>query len=298
MGVDAIGVAACFPDNSQPYTRADGVTINEWGIGTKPVGLYDEFVIHPLANTQTIEDIENFRFPIVDAPGRFRFAQETIARYGTDFGIIGDLECSIFEISWYLVGLEKLLMDMAMEKPYVDALFDKATEISTQTGLRLIDCGVDMIWCGDDFGTQTGLLIGPDMFDRYFTPRIHKMFTAFRTANPKIKIAWHSCGSIIPLIPKFIDLGLDYLNPLQPLAKDMDAVNLKNLFGGKINFFGAICVQSTLPNGTPETIKEEVKRVAGIFGKEGGYIIAPSHNIQDDTPVENVIALFEAVTEL
>lgn len=298
MGVDAIGVAACFPDNGQPVLREDGITINEWGIGTKPHGLYDDFAIHPLANVQTVEEIENYPFPEVDAPGRFRFAEETIAKYGKDFGIIGDLECAIYEISWYLVGLEKLLMDMMMEEPYVDALLDKVTDISTKTGLRLIECGVDMIWAGDDFGSQKSLIMSPEMFDRYFAPRIRKMFTAFRAANPNIKLAWHSCGSIVPIIPKFIDLGLDFMNPLQPMAKDMDAENIKKNFEGKIGFFGGICVQDLLPNGTPEHIKSEVKRIAALLGEKGNYILAPAHNIQDDTPVENVLALFEAVKEL
>jgi len=298
MGVDAIGVAACFPDNGQPLLRADGITINEWGIGTRQVGLYDEFAIHPLAHAQSVEDIENYPFPEVDAPGRFRFAEETIAKYGRDFGIIGDLECAIYEISWYLVGLEKFLMDMMLEEPYVNALLDKVTEISTKTGLRLIERGVDMIWAGDDFGSQDSLIISPEMFDQYFAPRIKKMFDAFRAANPNIKLAWHTCGSVIPIIPKFIDLGLDYLNPLQPMAKGMDAVNINQLFEKKINYFGAICVQDLLPNATPEIIKSEVKRIAGILGKDGGYILAPAHNIQDDTPIENVLALFEAAKEL
>jgi uroporphyrinogen decarboxylase len=298
MGVDAIGVAACFPDNNLPVTREDGITINEWGIGTKPHGLYDDFAIHPLANVQTVEEIENYPFPEVDAPGRFRFAEETIAKYGKMHGIIGDLECAIYEISWYMVGLEKLLMDMMLEEPYVDALLDKVTDIATKTGLRLIEAGVDMIWAGDDFGSQNSLIMSPEMFDRYFAPRIKKMFDAFKTANPNIKLAWHTCGSVVPLVPKFIELGLDFLNPLQPMAKDMDAENMSNLFKGKINFFGAICVQDVLPNGTPESIKAEIKRVAGILGKGGGYILAPAHNIQDDTSVENVLALFEAVENL
>lgn len=298
LGVDAIGVAACFPDNGQPILRSDGITVNEWGIGTKPVGLYDEFVIHPLAHAQSIDDILNYPFPEVKAPGRFRFAEQTIATYGRDFGIIGDLECTIYEMSWYLVGLEKLLMDMAMEEPYVNVLFDKLTDISTQTGLQLIERGVDLIWAGDDFGSQYSMIMSPEMFDHYFFPRIKKMFSAFRGANPNIKIAWHSCGSIIPIIPRFIELGLDFLNPLQPLAQGMDAENINRLFGKKINYFGAICVQDLLPNATPAKIKSEVKRIAGILGKEGGYILAPAHNIQDDTPVDNVLAIFEAVKEM
>lgn len=298
LGVDAIGVAACYPDNGQPFLRPDGITINEWGIGTKSHGLYDDFVIHPLAHAQSPEDILRYPFPEVEAPGRFRMAQQTIANYGYDVGIIGDLECTIYEMAWYLVGLEKLLMDMAMEEPYLEVLFDKLADISTRTGLRLIECGVDMIWAGDDFGSQNSMIMSPEMFDQYFAPRIKKMFTAFRIANPNIKIAWHSCGSIIPVIPRFIKLGLDFLNPLQPLAQGMDAENIYRLFGKQINYFGAICVQDLLPNGTPEQIKSEVKRIAGILGRDGGYILAPAHNIQDDTPIENVLALFEAAKEL
>ena len=298
MGVDAIGVAACFPDDAQPVFRDDGITINEWGIGTRSMGLYDEIVIHPLAYATKVQDINEFPFPMVDAPGRFRFAKDTIEKFGSDVGIIGDLECAIFEISWYLVGLEKLLIDMVMEEPYVDALFDKVTEIATQTGVELIKCGVDMIWAGDDFGSQNSMIISPQLFERFFAPRIRTMFLTFRNLNPSIKIAWHSCGSILPIIPKFIDLGLDYLNPLQPLAKDMDADNISRTFKGKLNFFGAICVQELLPNGTPEQIKSEVKRIAGVLGNGSSYIIAPAHNIQNDTPVENVLALFEAVNEL
>lgn len=298
MGVDAIGVAACFPDDNQPYTNKDGITFNEWGIGTRTVGLYDEFVVHPLAHAKSVEDIENYKFPDVDAPGRFRFAKETIEKYGKTHGIIGDLECAIYEISWYLVGLEKFLVDMMMEEPYVEVLLDKVTDIATKTGLRLIELGVDMIWAGDDFGSQTSLIMSNDDFKKYFKPRINRMFEAFRNANPNISLAWHSCGAITQIIPEFIDLGLNFMNPLQPLAHGMDAENIKRNFEGKIGFFGAICVQDLLPNKTPEEVKTEVKRIAKLLGEKGNYILAPAHNIQDDTPVENILALFEAAKEL
>lgn len=298
LGSDCVGISYTAPDNAQTRTASDGLITNEFGMVMRNQGLYDEFAQFPLANATTVEDIENYPFPDVDAPGRFRFAQEMVDRYGKDYGIIADLECSIFETSWYLVGLEKLLMDMAMNVPYVDALFDKVAYFSTEVGKRLVGMGADVIWCGDDFGTQVGPMISVKMFDRYFAPRIQKMFQAFREVNPNIKIAWHSCGSILPLIPRFIDVGLDILNPIQPLAKGMDPQWLKDTYGDRLMFFGGICVQDLLPKGTSEEIKKEVKRRAAILGKGGGYIIAPAHNIQDDTSVENVLAFFEAVKEL
>ena len=124
------------------------------------------------------------------------------------------------------------------------------------------------------------------------------MFAEFRKINPDIKLAWHSCGAVKPLIPDFIEIGLDILNPIQPLAADMNPQLLKDEFGEELVFFGGICVQDLMPNGTPESITAEVIRRSGILGKNGGYIIAPAHNIQDDTSVENVLALFDAIKNL
>lgn len=295
LGVDCICVASCAPDNAKTKTLDDGLIVNEWGIGMRNHGLYDDFALHPLAHAQSVEDIENYPFPQVDAPGRFRYAEETIAKFGKDYGIIGDLECSIFETAWYLVGLEKLFMDMAMEEPYVDALFDKITDFHIGVGKKLTELGADIIWCGDDLGSQTGPMISVDMFDRYFAPRIERMFKAFKEVNPNVKVAWHSCGSILPLIPRFIELGLDILNPIQPLATGMEPQWLKDTYGDKLIFFGGICVQELLPHGTKEEIEREVHRRIDILGKNGGYLLAPAHNIQADTSLENIFALFDAV---
>jgi uroporphyrinogen decarboxylase len=120
----------------------------------------------------------------------------------------------------------------------------------------------------------------------------------FAKTNPGIKIAWHSCGSIVEIIPDFIEIGLDILNPIQPQAKGMDPVFLKREFGKDIVFFGGIDIQGLLPYETPEKMKNEVKRICEFLGKEGGYILAPAHNVQPDTPLENIKAMFDAVKSL
>lgn len=297
LGSDCVCIASCAPDNHPTVTREDGLIINEWGIGMRNHGLYDDFELHPLAHVTSVEEIDAYPFPDVNAPGRFRHAEATVKKYGKDYGIIGDLECSIFETSWYLVGLEKLFMDMAMEEPYVDALFDKVAHFHTEVGKRLVELGADVIWCGDDLGSQTGPMISVDMFDRYFAPRIEKMFAEFKKINPDVKVAWHSCGSILPFIPRFIDVGLDILNPIQPLATGMEPQWLKDTYGDKLTFFGGICVQELLPKGTPEEIIAEIKRRASVLSKGGGYILAPAHNMQADTPLENIFAFFKGVQE-
>ena len=174
-------------------------------------------------------------------------------------------------------------------------VLDRLVDLSTRTGLELIRRGADVIWAGDDFGTQAGMLMAPAMWRRLFKPRIHGMFEAFRSANPDIKLAWHSCGSIVPIVPDFIEIGLDILNPIQPRAAGMEPRFLKREYGRDLVFFGGLDIQELLPRGTPQQVKDEVRRLVAILGSGGGYILAPAHNVQDDTPTDNILAVFEGV---
>lgn len=298
LGADAIGIAATPPANQPTSTSEDGLITNEWGMVFIDAGLYNELYSFPLAQAETVKDIEKYPFFDPFDKSRFSLAYQTVRKHGESVGIIGDLECSIFETAWYLTGLEKFLMDMMMEKPYLEALLDRVAWINTETGKELIRAGADVIWCGDDFGTQQSLIMNINSWRKYFKPRIHKIFESFRSVNPEIKIAWHSCGAIVDLIPDFIDLGLDILNPIQPKAAGMGPERLKKEFGKDLIFFGGICIQDLLPYGSLEKIRDEVICRADILGKDGGYIIAPAHNIQEDTPVENIIVFTDAVKSL
>jgi uroporphyrinogen-III decarboxylase len=141
------------------------------------------------------------------------------------------------------------------------------------------------------------MMLSPHQWRDVFKPRMHYFFNTLKKLNPNIKIAYHSCGSIRPVIPDLIEIGLDILNPIQPLAKDMDAGSLKKEFGKYLSFYGGIDIQQLLPKGTPEEIKKVIREKKAIIGEQGGYILAPAHNIQPDTPLENVLAFFEAATE-
>lgn len=296
-GNDGVGIAACAPDHFPTRTLENGILENEWGMQFVDVGLYNEFYQFPLAHAESVQDIKNHVFPEPHAPGRFDSARKTVAQHGSEYAIFADLECSIFETAWYLTGLEKLLMDLMSETPYVAALLDRIVAINTDMGLELIDLGADILVCGDDFGSQNGMVMSPETWRKWFKPRIRNMFEAFKSVNPDVKIGWHSCGSILPIIPDFIEIGLDILNPIQPKAEGMDPLTLKKTFGRELIFFGGIDVQELLPFGKPAAIKEEVRRRIDILGEGGGYIVASAHNIQDDTPVENILALYEAVRE-
>ncbi len=298
LGNDCVGIAACPPDNNPTTTDSNGIITNEWGMKFKPAGLYNEFYEYPLKDAQSVKDIDQYPFFDPFAEGRFRKAEKAIRKYHEKYAIFGDLETAIFETSWYLVGLEKFLTDLVMESPYIDPLLDTVAEINLETGRQLIRMGAEVLWAGDDFGSQHGMIMDPGLWRKVFKPRIRYMFEEFRKTNPDIKIAWHSCGSILEIIPDFVEIGLDILNPVQPQARGMDPAFLKNEYGKDLAFFGGIDVQGLLPYESPEKIKDEVKRICEILGKDGGYILAPAHNIQPDTPVENILAMFEAVKSI
>ena len=297
LGNDCVGIAACAPADKLTSTDENGIITNEWGMRFKNVDLYNEFYEYPLAGVQSVEEVEAYPFPDPLARGRFDAAKEAVEIYAQDYAIVADLETSIFETAWYLVGLEKFLMDLTTGAAYINVLLNKIQAINTEIGKQLIKLGADIIWAGDDFGSQTGMIMSPQQWRSIFKPRIKAMFDEFRAVNPNIKIAWHSCGSITPIIPDFIEIGLDLLNPIQPLSAGMEPEFLAKEYGNELVFFGGIDVQNLLPYKSPAEIRSEVQRLIDILGKNGGYIVAPAHNIQDDTPTENIIALFEAVKE-
>jgi len=295
MGNDAVLVAATRGASSPTIRLENGNVRDEWGLEYKAVGLYSEAVVRPLSSCETIADLNRYSFPDPLDEGRWMFASETIPRYRNEYGIIGDLEACVFELAWNLVGMEKFIMDLATEEEYIPVLLDKIAEYSTICGLKMMDLGVDMIWAGDDFGTQKGMMISPSMWRDIFKPRMKKMFAAFKEKNPNIKIAYHSCGSITPIIPDLIEIGLDVINPLQPMAEGMELSGLFHQYSDRLVFFGAIDVQGVLPNGSVKDVEMEVIRC--LKATDGGkkYIIAPAHNMQPDTPVENVHVFFDAV---
>ncbi|MHB1454364.1 MAG: uroporphyrinogen decarboxylase family protein [Saccharofermentanales bacterium] len=295
LGNDAVLVAATRAAAHPTVSLPDGNVRDEWGLVYEQVGLYSEAVVRPLAGCTSVEDLDRYVFPDPLDDGRWAFAEEVIPRYIKEYGIIGDLEACIYELAWNLVGMEKFIMDMATEEEYITVLLDRIAEYSTLCGLKMIDLGVDMIWTGDDFGTQKGMMISPDMWRENFRPRMKKMFDTFKQRNPAIKIAYHSCGCIVPIIPELIEIGLDILNPLQPMAAGMELSGLYREYSDKLVFFGGVDVQGVLPNGTVQDVENEVIRC--IRATDGGkkLIIAPAHNLQPDTPIENVYAFFDAV---
>jgi uroporphyrinogen decarboxylase len=263
----------------------------------KPTPLYVEVVKCPLDHAESVEDIEKYAFPDAYAPGRFDKAKRDIDRFGKEYFVMGDVEISLFELAWHLTGLEKYMMAMMCEEPWLDLLNDRVEEWSTGLALQLVKAGVDAVWLGEDLGSQTSTLISPDDWRVRFKPRHKRMIEKMRQVNPDIIVIMHSDGAVAPLLDDFIEIGVDVYNPVQPNVPGSDPRELKDKYGDRVSFFGGIDQQELLPSGNAENIRQEIKRRIDILGKDRGYLIAPAHILQADVSMETVETMIRAAQE-
>ena len=205
------------------------------------------------------------------------------------------MELSLFELAWHLTGMEKYMIGMMMEEPWVEALNARVEQWTTGLALQLVDTGVEALWFGEDLGSQTSMLISPEQWREIFKPRHRRMIEQVKEKNPEVMIIMHSDGAVAPLIEDFIEMGIEIYNPVQPNVPGSDPQELVDKYGGRIHFFGGIDQQDLLPGGNREAIAEEIRRRAAIMGRDGGYLMAPAHILQADVSPETVEWMIERV---
>lgn len=293
MGSDTVIVGASVSDDFKIEKREDGTWLNEYKMRMQQGSLYVEVVEYPLANAQTAADIKNYQFPNPDAPGRYRDAEALVKKYKDDYFIIGDIEVTLFSLAHQLAGFEKILMSMFMEDEYLEPLFAACGEFQTQIALRLIDAGVDAIWVGDDFGSQTSTLFAPEMFRKLLLPYYKKMIDTLKAKKPDLVMILHSDGAVGTLMPMIKECGFDVFNPVQPGVPLHSPQEVKDKYGDMFAFWGAIDQQYLMPNGTDEELEADIKERIEILGKGGGYMVAPAHIIQADVKPERVEKFIE-----
>jgi uroporphyrinogen decarboxylase len=295
MGSDCVVVGASLPSGYAHPRTDDGCIVNEFGMKMRQGPLYMEVIEEPLRAVTSPGEVLAFPFPDPSAEGRFDDAQSYLEKYKDDFFVIGDLELTMFEMAWHMVGLEKFMIDLTTGEEYVGVLLDRVKEWSIAVGKRLVELGVHGIWTGDDFGAQNGMLISPRLWRNVFKPRFAELWSELRSANQDVLILYHSDGAIAPILDDLIEIGMDVFNPVQPNVPGHDPRELKDRFGDRMSFWGAIDQQYLLPNGTPDEIEADVIEKMHILGEGGGYMIAPAHIVQADTSPENLEAFIQAV---
>lgn len=286
--------------------RAPGSNfIDSWGSGQIEITPGEWFPgVHPLKDATTSADIEAYaNWPDMSDPSRVAHVAEQARtlRAANEYAILATPWLLFpFERAYAMQGMETFLLNMAMRPDFAHELMAKiAVYCKALMGpfLDALGDNVDIIKIGDDLGTQESLMISPKMYRQLLKP-IHADFIAFIKERTKAKVLFHSDGDVATLIDDFIEIGVDILNPIQTSAGTMsDLPGLKKRFGRNIVFCGGIDTHRILPFGTPAEVREEVRRVIGIMGPGGGYMLGAVHTIMNDVPPENVLAMVDAVEE-
>ena len=298
LGID---VRVAGPRYTGPELKASEpkATRDIWGVERTPMEVggarYLEVSRYPLAGVESATEVEAYPWP---DPGTYDF--DEVARRADAVGDwyvinVGHRlnRTSVLKCATYLRGMDTFLMDLALRPGVARAIIRHVKDYYLAHNERIFRAArglVDAFLLGDDFGTQTGLLVSLECWREFFAPSLREFVDLAHSYGLTVMI--HSCGAVRELIDDLIGLGVEVLNPIQVRAAGMEIGGLKRDFGPRISFYGAIDIQETLPQGNVEEVEREVAHTIEVLGEGGGYILCPTHNIQPDTPVGNILAVY------
>ncbi len=311
LGIDVRGL---FPVTSNTITVpvADVGNyweyLDEWGIVhrmPKDEGLYYSLVRSPIGGmSASVSQIEEHIWPEGGDPARIAGLREQAEAYrAAGYPVVLKGVCAgLCEVACRVRGMENFLCDLMIDEDVTRALLDKILQIKLDFwSMALGELGdlVDVMLEADDYGTQDSQLVPPAKFREVFKPRLRDLFSSMKAAAPHAKVLFHSCGNVREIIPDFIEIGVDILNPVHVRATGMEPSGLKRDFGDALCFWGGgVDTQGVLPNGTPDQVREDVRRNVSALMPGGGYVFNTVHNIQADVPPANIVAMVEALHEV
>ncbi len=270
-----------------------------WSVVRSPVsygaGTYDEIVRYPLADAATTDDLRGFRWPSTDW-----FDYNALPGLIRETGADGGERCIMvkggnpFETAWYMRGFERAFVDLVENPELIGFIMERVTDFWTAHTRKVLESArgmVDLIFTADDIGHQQGLLLSLPMWREHIMPHHARLNAVVHEYGARV--IYHTDGAVMEAVPGLAEMGIDVLQALQFDAAGMDPVVLKDRYGDRLSFEGGVSVQSTLPFGTADDVREEVRSRIAVLGRGGGYILGPSHAIQAGTPPENIAALFD-----
>jgi uroporphyrinogen decarboxylase len=275
---------------------------DEWGISwrkPKDGGFYYDMYEHPLAGAESLSDLKAHPFPDPVDPGRFAtLRSQAEAAYAKGKAIVLAGPCAgIVEVYSWMRGYEPFYIDLAVNQDLVAYMLDRMVEFKCafwERALREVGDLVDVVVEADDLAGQHSMLLSPKTYRKLIKPRHERLFSFIR-AQASVKVFFHSCGAVRPVIPDLIDAGIDILNPVQISAADMDPHELKREFGRDLVFWGGgVDTQQVLGTATPDQVREDVRRNIEALAPGGGFVFAAVHDIQANVPPENIMAMWEA----
>ena len=277
-----------FPDMTD-------IRLDDWGVGYKSGSLaHFTKMQHPMESFTTIAEFESYPYP--DPLKDFDWegaARQTRQIQASDLVAIGGMAVTIFEIAWYLRGMEQFMIDLATEPELAACHLDRITSIRCVMAGQYAKAGVDILHLGDDVSTQLAMMMHPDTWRSMIKPRLAAVIQAARAVKPDILIFYHGDGNLQTIIPDLIEIGVDILNPIQPEC--MDPMEIKRLYGDRLTLCGTIGTQSTLPFGTADEVRSWCQKMIDVVGKGGGLLLEPTHMVEPEVPWENLLAFLDVV---
>lgn len=286
------------PDFSRYFTgvaRQPGDFINSLGVLETPGG-YHHFTHYtsPLRNAASLADLEAFPYPSAKGftDNHMKSAVEAAHAQGhPTVTWVGHM----YEDSWQIRGYEPFLMDMYDKPEWCEYILDRLTERNIQVACAAASAGVDYLRTGDDVANQRDMMFSVDQWRRFIKSRWARVYAAARAIKPDIQVWYHSDGNIERIIPELIEIGVTILNPIQPEC--MDPFKIKRLHGKQLTLDGVIGTQTVMPFGTPADVRKAVKKAMEELGADGGLIVSPTHVLEPEVPVANILAFVDACRE-
>lgn len=278
--------------DSAPEALAAG-QVDEWGVWWRSGGFHHfAHIESPLRGIQDFGRLKAYPWPDLDQTYRFAGVRERVAELHAQGFAVAAFAGSVFEQSWYLRSMEDLMTDMLAAPEVAHYFFERTAALQLHAAEQFARAGGDIIITGDDVAGQKGLLMRAETWREFLQPRLAATVRAVKRANPAAFVFYHSDGNVAPLIPDLIETGIDILNPIQPEC--MDPAAIKRQYGERLSFWGTVSVQRTMPFGTPDAVRAEVRARIRDVARGGGLILAPAHVLGPEVPWENILAFFDA----
>jgi uroporphyrinogen decarboxylase len=267
--------------------------VDEWGAWWRKGGFHHFARVQPtLRGIDDFGRLQEFPWPDLEQSYRWQGVRERVdALHAQGFAVAG-YAGSVFEQSWYLRGMEDLMMDMLAAPEVAHWLFERTAALQRFAAEQFARSGVDIIITGDDVAGQQGMLMKLETWRTFLKPRLAATVRAVKQMRPATFVFYHSDGNIEAVIPELIEIGVDILNPIQPEC--MEPAAIKRRYGDSLSFWGTVSVQRTMPFGTRDDVRAEVRARVRDVARGGGLILAPAHVLGPETPWENIVAFFEA----
>ena len=304
FGVDTRGVKPWCDAEERQGLPQDDLFVDQFGVtwrrpreGANPQFVYIDGPFYDVE--PSIDAIEAFQWPDAEGPEVIEGVRERVEeiKNSGQFAIVLHLPGGgVIHRGYALRGFTQYLKELYKAPDFLCRMMDHLADYFIRIAERTIEAAgpgnIDVIYLGEDLGTQNGCMFSPEIYRKLIKPRHRRIVETIKSLT-KAKILFHCCGSAYHFIDDLIDIGVDVLNPVQVTAKDMQPERLKAEFGDRIAFWGGINSQETLPLGTPQEVRAETRRIIDILGKGGGYVLNSVHNIQPGVPPENIVAMFD-----